>query len=186
MTRRPALVLSASVAARNPRLAATPAPKRQAPRTGTLDAAAGAVHHRRSTPAAGVVVVEVPGLRLVNPLNRRQCWRAVSTRGKREKAAVAFALRGQVAPPLPLLVTIVRVSPGTLDSDGAVAAAKHVRDAAAEWAGADDGDVARIRFVVAQEKGAAGVRITAEPWVARRVACPSCGCSVAIEGSDGR
>lgn len=52
MTRRPALVLSASVAARNPRLAATPAPKRQAPRTGPLDAAAGAVHHRRSTAEA--------------------------------------------------------------------------------------------------------------------------------------
>ena len=37
--------------------------------------------------------------------------------------------------------------------------AKHVRDAVAAWAGVDDGDVERIRFVVSQSKGAAGVRI---------------------------
>ena len=160
----------------------TGAPDAGTPRTVPLDASA--VHHRRSTPVAdGVVVVEVPGLRLVNPLNQRQGWRAVSARGKREKAAVAFALRGHRAPPLPLLVTIVRVSPGRLDDDGATASAKHVRDTVATWAGVDDGS-ARIRFVVTQEKGAAGVRITAAPWVARRVACPSCGCSVAVEGTE--
>ena len=80
-------------------------------------------------------------------------------------------------------MTIVRVSPGRLDDDGATASAKHVRDTVAAWAGVDDGS-ARIRFVVTQEKGAAGVRITAAPWVARRVACPSCGCSVAVEGTE--
>lgn len=183
MTRRPALALSASLAARNPLLRPSGRPATGTPLPVPQDA--GAVHHRRSTPHAGaVVVVDVPGLRLVNPLNNRRGWRVVSERGKREKAATTAALRAHRAPPLPLRVTITRVSPGRLDDDGAVASAKHCRDAVAAWARCDDADP-RIRFVVAQEKGAAGVRITVEPLVPRRVECPSCGCSVAVE-EDGR
>lgn len=180
MTRRPtraALLAAApaSVRARNAPPAPAKRPGRGGARPPTPMALPGALDA-----AAGVVVVELPGLRLVNPLNRRQGWRAVSERGRREKAAVAAALRGRKPPALPVVVTITRVSPGRLDDDGAVASAKHCRDAVAAWARCDDADP-RIRFVVAQEKGAAGVRITVEPLVPRRVECPSCGCSVAVE-----
>ena len=130
--------------------------------------------------AAAGVVVELPGLRLVNPLNQRAHWRTVSARGKREKADVAAALRGRVPPALPVVVTITRVSPGRLDSDGCVAAAKHARDAVALWLGADDAD-ARIAWRVTQAKGPAAVRIAVGPMGARRV-CPSCGC--AVEGEE--
>ena len=181
-TTRAALLAAApaSVRARN----ATAAPPAPAKRPGRGDA-------RPPTPgalpgpldaAAGVVVVELPGLRLVNPLNHRQGWRAVSARGKREKAATAAALRGREPPALPALVTITRVSPGRLDDDGATASAKHVRDAVAEWLGCDDGDP-RVTWAVVQAKGAAAVRIAAGP----RVTCPTCGCAVVAGGrSEGR
>ena len=180
MTRRPtrdALLAAApaSLRARNAPPAPARRPGRGSARPATPDALTGALDA-----AAGVVVVELPGLRLVNPLNQRAHWRAVSARGKREKAAVAASLRGRVPPALPVVVTITRVSPGRLDSDGCVAAAKHARDAVALWLGADDAD-ARIAWRVTQAKGAAAVRIAVGPMGARRV-CPSCGC--AVEGEE--
>ena len=173
MTRRPRASalppLSPSLAARNPALAPSPRPARPTPRTAPPGASAG-------------VVVELPGLRLVNPLNHRQGWRAVSERGRREKAVVGAALRGHKPPALPVVVTITRVSPGRLDDDGATASAKHVRDAVAEWLGCDDGDP-RVTWAVVQAKGAAAVRIAAGP----RVTCPTCGCAVVASGrSEGR
>lgn len=191
MTRRPTLAALAATAAPAVRAQLVARRPTGAPGAGTPRAVppdASAVHHRRSTPATDeAVVVEVPGLRLVNPLNKRQHWRAVYERGEREKAATRAALHGRKPPALPALVTITRVSPGVIgDDDGVTASAKHVRDTVARWLGVDDGDRARVRFVVTQEKGAAGVRITAAPWVARRVECPACGCSVAVETEAGR
>jgi len=163
----------ASVQRRNAAPAASVAPPapakhpgRGSARPATPDARTGALDA-----AAGVVVVELPGLRLVNPLNQRSHWRTVSARGKREKAAVAAALRGRVPPALPVVVTITRVSPGRLDSDGCVASAKHARDSVALWLGADDADP-RVAWRVVQAKGKAAVRIAVGP----RVVCPTCGC----------
>ncbi len=182
MTRRPTVAAllaaaPASVRQRNapPARPTTPPAPAKRPRRGSArpaapDARTGALD------AAGVVVVELPGLRLVNPLNQRAHWRAVAARGGREKAATWAALRGRVPPALPVVVTITRVSPGRLDSDGCVASAKHVRDAVALWLGADDAD-ARIAWRVTQAKGPAAVRIAVGPMGARRV-CPSCGCEV--------
>lgn len=185
VTRRPtraALLAAApaSVRARNAPPAPAKRPGRGGARPPTPMALPGALDA-----AAGVVVVELPGLRLVNPLNRRQGWRAVSERGRREKAAVAAALRGRKPPALPVVVTITRVSPGRLDSDGAVASAKHCRDAVAAWLGCDDGDE-RVRWEVTQAKGAAAVRIAVGPRVTRRALCPSCGCAVDVGESEGR
>ena len=187
MTRRPtaAAVLAAAPASLRARNA--PAP-RQRPAS-ARKAAAPVGHGPVALPVAlsagtgVVVVVELPGLRLVNPLNNRQGWRAVSGRGRREKAAVGAALAGRLAPKPPLVVTITRVSPGRLDDDGATASAKHVRDTVARWLAVDDGD-ARVRYVVTQAKGAAGVRIDVRPRVARRVVCPGCGCGVAVESEE--
>jgi hypothetical protein len=193
---RDALLASApaSVRARNgqpsgaagplpPRPVAPPAPAKRPGRGSARPVTPGALDA-----AAGVVVVELPGLRLRNPLNERQHWRTVHARGQREKAAVAAVLRGRVAPTLPVDVVITRVSPGVIaDDDGATASAKHVRDEVSRWLGVDDGDRARVRFVVAQAKGAAAVRIAVGPRVTRRALCPACGCAVDVgEGSEGR
>jgi hypothetical protein len=119
-------------------------------------------------------------------MNERQHWRTVHARGEREKAATRAALRGHAPPPLPVDVTITRVSLGTIaDDDGATASAKHVRDTVAAWLGVDDGDRARVRFVVTQAKGAAAVRIAVGPRVEPRATCPACGCVVTM-GGEGR
>ena len=81
-------------------------------------------------------------LRLVNPNNRREHWRAVSKRSRSELVITGMYLRtecGSVPPALPVVVTITRVGPAKMDSDGLAAAAKHVRDAVARWMGVDDG-----------------------------------------------
>ena len=169
MTRRPTLVLSATLAARNPRLAATPAPKRPAPSAGTLDATAGAVHHRRSTPVAGVVVVEVPGLRLVSEANRasHEHWRKRSSRAAAQHARMAVALAGVRRPALPLRVCVTSFGPGTKDDDNAGGSAKYVRDAIARWLRVDDADP-RVLWRVVQTKGPVGVRVTLAPLPALR------------------
>ena len=183
MTRRP--TRAALLAAAVPSLRARNAPPAPAKRPGR-GSARPAPPDARTGPldaAAGVVVVELPGLRLVNPLNNRQGWRAVSERGRREKGAVGAALRGHRPPALPVVVTITRISPGRLDSDGAVASGKHVRDAVAAWLRLDDADE-RVTWVVTQAKGAAGVRIAVGPRVARRVRCPGCGCGVVVDSEE--
>ena len=186
MTRRPtrASLLAAAAPSVRARNATPPVPAKLA-RRGIA----------RPTPApplagppgalAGHVSVAIDGLRLVNPLNNRQHWRAVSERGRREKAAVAAALRGLTAPRPPLVATITRVSPGRLDDDGAAAAAKHVRDTVAAWLGIDDGD-ARVRYVVAQERGPAAVRIVVgppQPVAVRVVLTPAHAAALARCGS---
>ncbi len=100
--------------------------------------------HRQS------VFVVVP-LRLKNPLNNREHWRKVSARGADEKGLTRMMLGRRPVPPLPLTITIVRVGPRKLDSDGLAASAKHVRDAVASWIGVDDGDE-RLGWVYTQQQ----------------------------------
>ena len=170
MTRRPtlaALAATAAPAVRAQLVARRPtgAPDAGTPRTVPLDASA--VHHRRSTPAAdGVVVVEVPGLRLVSEANQRAGahW-AKSHRTSAARSAVARALRGRTLPRLPLRVCITRLAPGTLDDDNAASACKASRDSIAAVLGVDDADP-RVTWRVAQERtkrGVYGVRVTLAP-----------------------
>lgn len=119
---------------------------------------------------AATVIVEVPGLRLHNPLNTRVHWRVLSKRGKAAKTATAFALEcaGQcLTPPTvdsPWLVTITRIGVGQLDDDNLAASAKHVRDAVAAWCGVDDKHRNIVRYRYAQERSKAyGVRIEIMP-----------------------
>lgn len=149
MTRVDLSALPASVLALNPHLAAA-RPKRPR-RLVSVEETVVAVDTER-------VAVTLPGLRLVNPLNRRQHWRAVWQRGKRDHRAVSAALCSVDPVALPAVVTIVRVGGGTMDGDGLAASAKHVRDACARWLGCDDGD-ARVRWQYAQERGVFAVRV---------------------------
>lgn len=112
----------------------------------------------------------IEGLRLGTGQNVREHWRAADRRKKREKEAVWIYLRskfGLTAPPLPLMVTITRVSPGStpLDDDNTSSAAKYVRDEIARWVGKDDGDPG-FTWRCAQARGPWGVVIEVERSVA--------------------
>ena len=174
MTRptRTALLASApaSVQRRNPPPVAPVAPPAPAKRPGrgsarpaTPDARTGALD------AAGVVVVEVPGLRLVSEANRasHEHWRKRSSRAAAQHARMAVALAAVRRPALPLRVCVTSFGPGTKDDDNAAGCAKYVRDAIARWLRVDDADP-RVLWRVVQQKGPVGVRVTLAPLPALR------------------
>ncbi len=114
-------------------------------------------------------LIEVPvlGLKTVSEQNMRENWRARARRTKYQKQTVLLVLGTHPSARTamqyaPLRVTMTRVSPGPgLDSDGAVASQKHVRDAVAKVLGVDDGD-ARVSWHVQQRKGPWAVEIRIE------------------------
>jgi len=91
-------------------------------------------------------------LRLVSEANAHEHWRKRQTRAKSQRSTAATWLR-QHAEPIagPLVITMSRLAPGSLDSDNAVGACKHVRDGIADWLGIDDRD-ARVEWRVEQER----------------------------------
>lgn len=106
-------------------------------------------------------------IRTVNPTNNRQHWRKVWARGKKQRSAAhaASVLHGVDAEePLPAIVTMTRISTGTLDDDNLRPALKSIRDGIADAFGVPDNDP-RIEWRYAQAKGKRGdhaVRITIE------------------------
>ena len=112
----------------------------------------------------GILVV-LP-LRTRNPLNQptgntrvagimRSRARAQQRGVARLAVAAALHARGLTGAQLvPVRVTVTRISAGRLDPhDGLGAACKGAIDGIAEALGIDDGDEARIRFVLRQRKG---------------------------------
>jgi copper chaperone CopZ len=64
---------------------------------------------------------------------------------------------------MPCVVTLTRVSPGRLDSDGVVGSMKFVRDAVARWIGVDDKHDDIVAYQYAQEHGKEyGVRVAVQ------------------------
>jgi hypothetical protein len=103
-------------------------------------------------------------LRLVSEANAHEHWRKRQGRAKEQRATVAAWFRQHTIalPRLPLVVTLTRLAPSTLDSDNCVGAAKHCRDGVADWLGIDDRD-ARVEWRVGQEKAPHyGVRIVVQ------------------------
>jgi hypothetical protein len=110
-----------------------------------------------------------------NPLNGRVHWRVQSKRVKAVHAAVWAALFGidrEVRERLArgCVVTLTRVSAGTVDDDNLQGCLKAARDTVAVWllggeVGRMDSDP-RIAWLYRQEKGKRGVqevRVTVEP-----------------------
>ena len=83
-------------------------------------------------------------------------------RAKRTKANRRAAWMLSRAYPVPCVVTLVRVSPGTLDSDNLRSALKAVRDGIADRLCVDDGGDL-VRWEYRQEKGPACVRVEFGP-----------------------
>lgn len=103
------------------------------------------------------LTIEAP-IKTVNPLNIRELWQQRSARVKKERRFTAIALMGKKLPPLPWVVTMTRLSPGTLDDDAVPGAFKGIRDEIAAWIQLKDNDP-RITWRYAQAKGKLGVRI---------------------------
>lgn len=78
-------------------------------------------------------------IRLPSLANERMGWRTMARLKKSQRGAVAYCMVGRVIPPLPLVVTITRIGPRTLDDDNLAAACKYVRDQIATIVGTDDG-----------------------------------------------
>jgi len=97
-------------------------------------------------------------LRTVSGMNVREHWRVRAKRVRQERLATGLAI-AKLRCPVPCVITLTRLSPGTLDDDNLQAAFKAVRDAVAAHIGIDDGDH-RIQWEYAQEKAKSfGVRI---------------------------
>lgn len=113
-----------------------------------------------------MLTVTIPGLRLVSEANAHEHWRKRSTRAKAQRALVSLMLSRHWLKfddtSTPLVVTITRIGRRLMDSDNAVGAAKHVRDAVAKWLGRDDGPDCRVDWRVLQRKGPYGVEIRIE------------------------
>lgn len=106
-------------------------------------------------------MIAIP-LRTVPGLNVREHWQARSSRVKRERRAVAWALAAEnhQRPPIPCSVRLTRVAPsGGVDDDNLVGALKAVRDEVAKWLGVDDRHSRQVRYVYAQRRGPWGVVI---------------------------
>lgn len=101
----------------------------------------------------------IPGLRLRSGDNGRGNWRARASEVKRQRRIVALVLGARRPVAFPVRVTVVRIAPRALDSDGLASSAKAVRDEVARWLGVDDGVAERagdVEWCVRAER--AGVR----------------------------
>jgi hypothetical protein len=96
-------------------------------------------------------VVLMP-LRIQSRANLREHWRTRSARDRREKRTTALYLSKVEKPALPVKVTLTRLAPRSLDSDNLAISFKAVRDAVAEWLGADDRDGSGITWAYEQAR----------------------------------
>jgi len=109
-----------------------------------------------------MIDITIP-IRTVNPTNNRQHWRVVWQRSKKQREVVFHAVHGEY-PTMPAIVTMTRISTGTLDDDNLRPALKSIRDGIADAFGVPDNDP-RIEWRYVQAKGKRGehaVRIKIE------------------------
>lgn len=100
-------------------------------------------------------------IKTVSEMNMRTHWAERAARAKQHRTTARLMVP---AHPLPCVVTMTRLSPGTLDDDNLRSAMKGARDGIADKLGADDADP-RIVWRYEQEKckrGEYGVRVSIE------------------------
>lgn len=101
------------------------------------------------------VRVIVP-IRLRSEANERLHWAEKARRTKEQREVVGWSLKSARRPMAGLLrVRITRLYPSLgrpMDDDNLAGAAKHARDAVAEWLGVDDRDP-RVMWSVDQRRG---------------------------------
>lgn len=119
----------------------------------------------------GVLVLDIPNLRVCSEQNQREHWAVRDQRRKAQQLAVDAAMIAAGDGPRALLsaagltVRFHRRGPGLLDDDNLTGAFKHCRDRVAFWMYADDADP-WFTWVIppTQERSREyGVTITLEP-----------------------
>lgn len=91
-------------------------------------------------------------LKTVSLLNMREHYRVAATRKALHRSTVRNVVRGRVPPPMPVTVTLTRVSAGVMDQhDNLPSCFKHIVDELAVWLGCDDADP-RVTWRYAQQK----------------------------------
>lgn len=117
------------------------------------------------------LVITLP-LRLASLSNLREHWAKGAARAKDQRWAVYTNLRCTywLVPPLPLTITLIRISPHRLDSGNLEACFKHVQDGTADWLcgayGQGQDRQQGLTWQYAQRKGTPrqyGVEIRIEP-----------------------
>ena len=112
-------------------------------------------------------VVTVP-IKTPSTANLREFWATKARRVKAQRQAVYLCLKSAIAkglelPPLPVVVTLIRMNSHPLDSDNVQAALKGVRDEVAKAYGVDDRG-AHIEWRYAQARGRpSSVVVSVEP-----------------------
>jgi hypothetical protein len=102
-------------------------------------------------------------LQTKNSLNTREHWALRSKRARSQRSK----LKSEVSKRLPeiglplVVITLTRVSPRSMDSDGVVAALKHCRDGVADALRIDDASPL-VEWRYAQRKGPASVEFSIE------------------------
>lgn len=81
---------------------------------------------------------EIP-CRIISEANSRDHWRRAKQRKDAQKQAVAIATAYKDRPALPCVVTLIRHGWRKQDDDNLRKTFKAIRDALADWIGADDG-----------------------------------------------
>lgn len=102
-------------------------------------------------------------IKTVSEMNHRCHWRERAERTKSHRTAARLMV---TAHPLPCIVTLTRLSPGTLDDDNLRSALKACRDGVADRLGVDDAAGSGIAWRYEQEKckrGHYGVRVEVAP-----------------------
>lgn len=102
-------------------------------------------------------------VKTVSEANAHEHWRKRQKRAKEQRSTtqlVASSTARAALIPLPLVVTLTRVSKGTLDDDNLQSALKHVRDGIADWLLVNDRRSDLVKYEYAQERGKeVGVRV---------------------------
>lgn len=107
-----------------------------------------------------MISVTIPGLVTTSGDNARSgSWHAKAKKIARERTLVRLVLGAKKRPPLPVMVTLTRIAPRSLDSAGLQSALKGVEDQVAAWLGVDDGRAERAERVLwVKHNEKAGVR----------------------------
>lgn len=105
-----------------------------------------------------MIFVTIP-VRTVSEANSHEHWRYRQKRAKTQKSAASILIQTSMhyraRMLFPLVVTLTRIAPRTLDSDNLASSQKHVRDGIAMALGIDDRDP-RVEWRYAQRPGGKG------------------------------
>lgn len=114
----------------------------------------------------GTTVLLLP-IKTISEANSRDHWTKRRKRFALQAWELYFAWRSvkPTIPPLPIVVTLTRIGPRTLDSDNLAGAFKGLRDQLAKLIGVDDGDP-RVEWRYQQQRSGARQRYAVQITVA--------------------